>query len=335
MSTEIIVVKADEAVGRMQRFDVQSLRREADLGRKLSFSEAVDPAQELVILYMRIPLSSLRDFADTQLNNIIAQAQSDFNLFSQILNFEVSGDAEGTRANLIATVKVRRDQLFEQIWLFVAYGVARSNDAVLLETQGRAAIQTIRDESAILTAQLLTAKGEADAALTQIRTVAAEHGVSQQAIYFKDEYLEQERLAGIWLTHTYRAAAAVGVFALLSMFLHKFSWIRPSDVSESVQLVSSKIMIFAVLGFLLIMAARNYATHKHNSVVNRHRQNALLTYKALVAAAGEAGTEGIVLAHAAACIFSPQDTGFFGSNSDSQSGPKSVLEFLTKSAAKQ
>jgi hypothetical protein len=334
MATESIAMKAEEVVGRMQQFDVESLRREADLGRKLNFSEAVDPAHELVNLYKRIPLSSLRDFADSQLNNIIAQAQSDFNLFSQILNFEVSGDAEGTRANLIATMKARRDQLFEQIWLFVAYGVARTSDAVLLETQGRAAIQTIRDESTTLTGQLLTAKGEAEAALTQIRTVAAEHGVSQQAIYFKDEYLEQERLADIWLQYTYRAAAAVGLFALVSMFLHKISWIHPSDASESVQLVSSKIMIFAVLGFLLIMAARNYATHKHNAVVNRHRQNALLTYRALVEAAGEAGTEGIVLAHAAACIFSPQDTGF-GSNSDAQSGPKSVLELLTKSAAKQ
>jgi hypothetical protein len=82
------------------------------------------------------------------------------------------------------------------------------------------------------------------------------------------------------------------------------------------------------------MASRNYATHKHNVVVNRHRQNALLTYRSLVEASGEAGTENIVLAHAASCIFSPQETGFSNSKGES-AGSKSVLELLTKTASKE
>ncbi len=94
------------------------------------------------------------------------------------------------------------------------------------------------------------------------------------------------------------------------------------------------VLIFAVLGFLLVLAAKNYSTYKHNSVVNKHRQNALLTYRALVEAATGDGTENIVLAHAAACIFSPQETGFSRVRSDGASSSKSVLELFTKSAAK-
>jgi len=101
------------------------------------------------------------------------------------------------------------------------------------------------------------------------------------------------------------------------------------------QLISSKILIFAVLGYLLLMAARNYATHKHNAIVNRHRQNALLTYRKLVEAASNEVTEDIVLAHAASCIFSPQETGFAHSKGEFNSGSKSVLELLTKSTSKQ
>jgi hypothetical protein len=85
---------------------------------------------------------------------------------------------------------------------------------------------------------------------------------------------------------------------------------------------------------MLIMAARNYATHKHNAVVNRHRQNALLTYRALVEAAAEGNTQDIVLAHAASCIFSPQDTGFAQVRGDGAPASKSVLELLTKGAAR-
>ena len=101
------------------------------------------------------------------------------------------------------------------------------------------------------------------------------------------------------------------------------------------QLVSSKLLIFAVLGYLLLLAARNYSTHKHNAVVNRHRQNALLTYRKIVEASGSAGTEDIVLAHAASCIFSPQETGFSHGKGESLAGSKSVLELMTKSAAKE
>jgi hypothetical protein len=127
---------------------------------------------------------------------------------------------------------------------------------------------------------------------------------------------------------------AVGGFAVLSLILHKLPWIRPESTTEAIQLITSKVLIFAVLGFMLVLAAKNYATHKHNSVVNRHRQNALLTYQALVAAAAGKGTEDIVLAHAASCIFSPQETGFAQGRGDGSSGSKSVLELFTKGAAK-
>jgi hypothetical protein len=155
--------------------------------------------------------------------------------------------------------------------------------------------------------------------------------VSQQASYFKDEAEQQETLAEKWLTRTYWSAAGVGLFAIFSLFLHKWGWIKPGDTPEMLQLISSKVLIFAVLAYLLLLAARNYTMHKHNAVVNRHRQNALLTYRALVEAAGDDGTEDIVLAHAASCIFSPQETGFSNSRNDS-SGSKSVLELMTKAA---
>ena len=138
----------------------------------------------------------------------------------------------------------------------------------------------------------------------------------------------------MWLTNTYRFALAVGCFAVLSLFLHKLPFIHPESGTEAVQLITSKFLIFAVLAFLLIMAARNYATHKHNSVVNRHRQNALLTYRSLVEAAAGKGTEDIVLAHAASCIFSPQETGFSQGKGEGSSASKSVLELLTRSATK-
>ena len=107
----------------------------------MSFAEAVKPADAIIAVYKRIPLSALPDFADGQLNAIQAQANADFSTFKQILEFNAAAtDAAGTRTNLLAALNVRRDQLFEQVWHYVAYGVARLTDTSLLETQARATI---------------------------------------------------------------------------------------------------------------------------------------------------------------------------------------------------
>lgn len=336
MATQTLLESTHDALDRVQQFDASTLSREADLGKQMNFSEAVAPSQALIDIYRRIPLTALDDFSDGQLNVISQQAQADFNVFKQILEFNATAaNAASSRTSIINTLKTRRDQLFDQLWQYVAYGVARITDTSLLETQARATIQSIKDQSEKLTAQLHTAKNDADSALAEIRAVAAEQGVSQQAIHFKQEAEEQETLAATWLKYTYWFAAAVGFFAVLSLFLHKVEWIRPESSAEMFQLISSKVLIFAVLGYLLLMASRNYATHKHNVVVNRHRQNALLTYRSLVEASGGAGTENIVLAHAASCIFSPQETGFSNGKGESVAGSKSVLELLTKTASKE
>lgn len=335
MATESVLETCTSALERVQQFDAQSLSRDDDLGKQMSFSEAVKPAQAIIDVYKRLPLSALADFADNQLNAILGQANADYNVFKQILDFDATAsNANGTRTNILSTLKTRRDELFNQVWQYVAYGVARVTDTSLLETQARATIQSIHDQSSKLTDQLTKTKADADSALSAIRAVASEHGVSQQAIYFKDEAHEQETLAETWLGYTYRFALAVGVFAVISLFLHKIEWLRPVSTAETLQLVTSKVLIFAVLGYMLVLAARNYATHKHNAIVNRHRQNALLTYRALVEAAADGNTQDIVLAHAASCIFSPQETGFAQVRGDNSPSSKSVLELLTKGASR-
>lgn len=334
MSTQTILTEAIESLTRVQQFNANSIGREDDLGKQLNFVEAVPFVESIINLYKRIPVDVLNDFSDGHLNTIKNQSQADFNSFNQILSFDVTaGNAAATRTQLITNLKARRDQLFDQIWQYIAYGVAKNTDSSLIEVQARGMFQSIKDQSDKLTKALNKSKEDADSALEAIRSVAAEQGVSQQAAYFKSEADQQELLADKWLSRTYWFAGGVGTFAVLSLFIYKWEFIKPEGTAEMFQLISSKILIFTVLAYLLILAARNYSTHKHNAVVNRHRQNALLTYRALVEAAGEKGTEDIVLAHAASCIFAPQETGFSSSKGgDFSPGSKTVMELMTKAA---
>lgn len=334
MSTPTVLAEATESLSRIQQFNATTIGRQADLGNQLNFTEAIPYAESIIDLYKRIPLNILSDFSDNHLVVIKNQSLADFNSFDSILNFNAAAaNAAALRTQLINSLKARRDQLFDQIWQYVAYGVAKNTDASLIEVQARGMIQSIKDQSVALTQAITKSKEDADSALDAIRSVAAEQGVSQQAAYFKSEADSQELLADKWLTLTYYFAGAVGTFAVLSLFIYKWDFIKPEGSAELLQLISSKILIFSVLAYMLLLAARNYSTHKHNAVVNRHRQNALLTYRAIVEAAGEKGTEDIVLAHAASCIFAPQETGFSsGKGGDFSPSSKSVLELMTKSS---
>jgi hypothetical protein len=203
-----------------------------------------------------------------------------------------------------------------------------------LETRARAALQQISDQSSQVVDDIKGVEGEANRVLANIKAVAAEQGVSQQAEFFKRAADEHSDDAKIWDRKIKWRAGFVGVFAVLSLFLHKLPWLTPTTPYETAQLITSKLLIFAVLSYMLLLAAKNYISDRHNTVVNKHRQTALQTFRALADAAGDRGAQDIIVAQAAACIFAPQDTGFSRSGTETISGSKSVLELLTKAQPK-
>ena len=130
---------------------------------------------------------------------------------------------------------------------------------------------------------------------------------------------------------TIKVAIGLAVYAILTLFIHKIPWLTPKSIYETVQMAISKILIFAVISYVLYLSARNFLSHKHNAIINKHRQNALMTYRALVEAAGNTPNRELILNHAAACIFTPQGTGYSTDSAAQTTLATSVIELLTKS----
>jgi type II secretory pathway pseudopilin PulG len=121
----------------------------------------------------------------------------------------------------------------------------------------------------------------------------------------------------------------------VTAFAHKWSWLAPTSSYEAVQLGISKILIFGVIAYMLVLCARNFLSHTHNAIVNKQRQNALMTFKELADAARDEESKDVVLTHAAACIFAPQDTGY-GRQAATSAGTSTpsifgTLQHLTRS----
>jgi len=322
-------IDTEESLMRMQSFDLASLPREKELGTVLNFRHAVEPAKALVELYKRIPATVLGDFPVAQLLQILNQANNDYNRLKEILDFK-AGQPVDARDSLIKQLGNSYQASFSALHPLISYAASKAADFQRLETEARAMIQSVQDQGEKIAEKLQEKQEEAEKILTDIRKAAAEQGVSQQAVYFQQAEKEHEKQAKTWLIATIWLAAAMTLYAVASLFIHKIPLLRSDTVYGSIQLGVSKTLVFAVISYMLYLCARNFLANKHNSIVNKHRQNALMTYKAILNAAKDIEQKEIILTHAASCIFGPQNTGYSRSDGDRSPSAKSVVGLLTK-----
>ena len=326
--------EAKTSLERMQQFRSETLSREAELGSDLTFKAVIPAADRLIALYQQITTTVLVDLPETQLKAVRDQANADFSRFDQVLKFSAAKfpNPNDTRTQYINQIDAAYPTAFTSLYQIISYSTSKSADFKRLEREARATLQGLEDKAKQLTDQMTIDKTTASQILDDIRKVAAEQGVSQQAIYFRDAAKDHEGQADKWQKRITTFAWLLGGYAVLTIFLHKIPLIRPDDAYQTVQLAISKVLIFGVLSFLLYLATKNYLANKHNAVINKHRQTALMTYEAIVSAAKGVANKDIILTHASSCMFSPQPTGY--SNSTSPDGPaaKSVVELLSSKA---
>ncbi len=293
------------------------------------------PSQQLVDLYTRLSTKALDDFPDAQLTMIKNHADAHYKLFSQVLDFSPQQqNPHDVRQAFIEQIIAAYPVAFHQLHPYISYSLHRSADFQRLDTDARATLQSIEDKAQKITDTLSGHESEAQRVLEEIRNVAAEECVTQQAAHFRAESALHEAEAENWRKKTINLSWGLGIYAVVTLFLHKIPFLAPANTYDTVQLAISKMLIFAVIAYILFLSARNFLNHKHNAILNKHRQNALMTHKALIEASGDSGVREAVILQAASCIFSPQATGYAGSNGTGESSsPKSMVEILSKPIA--
>jgi hypothetical protein len=328
MSEQIIVEDVIKDVKKIQDFNADSLVQKERLG-EMAFDEAVIPAKRYIVLFSRLPLEAIDEFPLNQKNTIKNMASHVNTFFEQILKFSVTTpDPAGTKTQLINQLETNYQSIFDQLFPLISYLTARTVDFASLESRGHATIQSILDERDNTLARLNETSEQAESILKDVRELAAEQGVTLTAKYFGDE-AEVHRIASkSWLIASIVMVLVVASFAVVSLFM--FNIFAPSSAAESAQVITSKLLIFGVLVYGLFQCVRSYSAHRHNQVTNKHRQNALMTYKTLAEAGNSPELRDAVLQHAAAAIYAPNDSGYL-KNEERGYGAQSLLALLPRS----
>jgi hypothetical protein len=327
MAESIVIEDVQQDIRRVQEFKPENLIQKERLG-EMAFEDSVEPARRMIDLFSRVPPEAITEFPFQQKKLLQEQAKATYALFDQILNFKVSsGDPEANRQQLIEQLVLAHQPLFNQLFPLISYLVSRTVDFNSLEARGRAAIQAINDDKEKVLRSINETSEQAAKILQEVREAAAEQGVTQMAKYFGDEADEHKNAAGKWLVASVLAALVVGLYALATLFLYQ--WFSTENSFESAQIITSKLLVFGVLLYGLFQCVRSYSAHRHNQVTNKHRQNALMTYKTLAEAGNSPELRDAVLQHAAAAIYAPNDSGYLKSEERGY-GAQSLLALLPR-----
>jgi hypothetical protein len=191
-----------------------------------------------------------------------------------------------TRSQAQAVPKHERDYLiqesealygksFSPVATVLAYWTAKETDVGGRQRQADQAIEQISEKNR-----------EAERILKQLQETTQKATIEQEAIHFSEEAQGHKKSSYLWLAVSAAIAALTFWFAW-----DNYSFFRqlliPTDTrvaatlttAQSIQLGLSKLFLFSFLVGGIVWSGRVYRSHRHNYVVNKHRQNAIKNFK--------------------------------------------------------
>lgn len=262
-----------------------------------------------------------------------SSADEAINAFKKIEEFNSAGQQNPAqvRDELIRELNAQYQTQFTKISPIIAYSVRKGTDFEQLERSARESLNELQRIRAELEKTGNTLITEAQASLEQVRRAAAEVGVAQHAVHFKEEANQHKNSSLVWLIATAVMAVVTLSFGSWNVWYY-MTHIVEYGVNQSVQIAISKLVIFGVLYYSVVWCGRSYRTQMHNYVINQHRQNALSTFETFVKAATDPQIKDAVLLQATQSIFFPQHSGFSEQETGSEGSPK-ILEIVRGVAA--
>jgi tetratricopeptide (TPR) repeat protein len=293
--------------------DPKRLAREAELGTTLSFTEAIPFFERIINLYKRIDLGTLESVSFGALNNVLGGINEALKLFSAIQNFnpQQGPNPSETRKNFINMARDQYESHYNRVSPVLAFAARKDMDFNEFERKANSALESLDKAANTVVNKGKVFEGNAEDVLRKLQEAAGKVGVAKHAVNFEEQSKEHEGVAKWWFWATV-LAVVMGVVAVWALFMGPLKIdVTGLELGEAIYHVASRIMAFSVLSFAIYWTAKNHGAHRHNYVINKHRQNALATFQAFTEAAKlDPDVKAAVLLQASQAIYTSQSTGY-------------------------
>lgn len=310
---------------------IDDLTRETQLGQQLSFKNGEALFIKIVELFSKVSTVDLSEVPHNILSNFNAQLDHVIAVFDQIKNFNpATNNPVGQRDSLITQLENQFESYYTTAVPILTTALLNKNDLSVERAKFSAALKDLESEKEKTKKESERYLSEINDVLSKARQAAVEVGVAQHNMIFKEEADEHKKLAANWLKWTTGVLVAITTVGIGLLF------IKPADEGTHflIHFTITKVVVLTVMFYALAICTRNYKAHKHNSILNKHRQNALNTFETFSKAAGtDSQTKNAVLLEATHTIFSNQQTGYLNADGESDS-PNKIIEIIKSSTSK-
>jgi hypothetical protein len=331
--------QADEVTKRLVGlidFDVETLRR-ADLGPQ-SFSEAILVFERCFRLVDRLRGIDFISVPSPILNDLNQRLDGIHRRIDSIRTF--NGSSAANRDALARNWADQYPNEFSCIAQVLAVTPLKIPDFRESEKMIAESTRLIADAEKRFQAFEGDTKAQVKSVLEAARTASLGSGVAAHAKCFEEEAKANARVAVIWLAVFVVMAAVTAAFGFY--LADHYSASPPTaggnvgardsvpvemPLARAIQVAVARLFIFSVLYFATVWCGRMFKAHKHNELVNRHRQHSLRTFEAFLAATSDDATRNAVLLQTTTAIFAQTNTGFISGDSDSPPQPH-VIEMV-------
>ena len=290
-------------LGKLNSLDANELVRADELGQDSDFQDGLPYFQRSLRLFRDLSEVNLDMLSNRRLQSLSSAAQEARKLLSEFEDSPLSTHPKTRsqhRNHLIHRLRHLYNSWYTEVAPVIAYSAWQDTNIDRLEQD--------------------------------IRSVAAKVGVAHHARHFKNEAEQHAKIAKTWLGVVIGLAIATVVLAVGNVYFA----LKTTDLGtpQTIQLTVAKVLLFSLLFGALVWAGRVYRSHRHNFVVNQHRQNALTSFETFATAASDDQTKGAVLIEATRCIFSPQTSGYADSSATDPATPR-TMEIIRGMTAKE
>ena len=309
--------------------DLESViaRKRQQLGQKYDFQPAYGTLEQLQTLCQELAGYRYKDLPNKPTADLHNFVRSVEDVFEKIKAFEPNDNeqtsqTESRHTGLINAALNTYNNHFHLILPYLNYFRTKEFDVEATKKEHGATLRSVKD-----------AEEQVKQILTTVQDAAKETGVTQEATHFASQAKEHSDAATIWRNVSVGCGGAILMFAGILVWQY---WKPPSvplSASHAIRQTIANGIVFSILYFALVFAGRNFRSHRHNYVVNKHRQNALSTFQTFVEATEDEQIKNAVLMRATESIFLGVPTGYLSEEpKQSPIAPLNVVELVTQSA---
>ena len=288
------------------------VRRQA-LGEELDFSDCEGSFvefQDLASAMANVAWGVLpADVQESVLDGIRDVQQAYF----AITEFAAS-EGKAKRDELAETFHQRLDDFLVKTLPYAGFLLWKQSG---VERRARLLLQNIEETSADIRSaheEIEAKRSDVDDVLKAARGSVAELGASREAQAFHAAASRYERSASRWLKASVASALATIVVGILVVFVWNT---LDSDRAATLALaILGRAAVLGVLTYATVTAVRMYRSNAHLAVVNRHREDALQTFRTFIEGTDSVETKSQILLAAAHAAFGQTATGLIGEKAD-------------------